>query len=163
MADLLRIDAAFEAGDVDALRALLGPEFPNCQVPPTHVHCLEYAIYRSPLALIRILIELGADLAYRSAGFPSLIAALASRRRDRIEVLELLLAAGADVSQRGVNDWTPLHYAAADDDDAAIALLLAHGADPALRTRIDNFATPLEEAESLGRATAARCLRLASG
>lgn len=162
-AELLRIHAAFAAGDVDALRAAFGPELPNCAVPPARVHCLEYAIYHGPLALIRTLIELGADANYASDGFPSLIAALSSQRRDRAQLLELLLAAGADVNQRGLNDWTPLHYAAAHDDVAAIELLLAHGADAAARTRIDDFATPLEEAESLGRAAAARALRLASG
>jgi uncharacterized protein len=38
-------------------------------------------------------------------------------------------------------------------------LLLAHGADPHARTRIDHCATPLEEAERLGRSAAARILR----
>lgn len=161
-AESLRIHEAFEAGDLAALRRALGPELPNCTVPPTRVHCLEYAIYHAPLSLVRSLLELGADLDYASAGFPSLIAALSSKRRDRAELLALLLDAGADVEQRGLNDWTPLHYAAAQDDPAAIELLLAHGADPGARTRIDDQTTPLEEAERLGRAAAAAALRSAS-
>jgi len=70
-----------------------------------------------------------------------------------------LLAHGADIGQRGINDWTPLHWAVANDDAAAVALLLAHGADPDARTRVDECATPLEEAEHLGKTAAAEALR----
>ena len=95
---------------------------------------------------MRTLLELGADPNYGDhAGFPALIAALSSDRADRYELLELLLSFGADPGQRGLNDWTPLHYAAASDDTEGIELLLARGADPTARTRIDDFATPLEE------------------
>ncbi|HEY7215050.1 MAG TPA: ankyrin repeat domain-containing protein, partial [Thermoanaerobaculia bacterium] len=71
------------------------------------------------------------------------------------------IGAGADLNQRGLNDWTPLHYAASRDDAAAIELLAAKGADLDARTRIDDFATPLEEAESLGRAKAVKALNQA--
>ena len=79
---------------------------------------------------MRTLLELGADPNYGDhAGFPALIAALSSDRADRYELLELLLSFGADPGQRGLNDWTPLHYAAAHDDVEGIKLLLARGAD----------------------------------
>jgi uncharacterized protein len=58
-----------------------------------------------------------------------------------------------------LNDWTPLHYADSLDDPAAIELLLAHGADAEARTRIDDYATPLEEAEILNRRRAAEALK----
>ena len=125
---------------------------------------LEYAIYHSPLFFIRELLELGADPNYGDhAGFPSLIAALsAAERPDMYEILELLLSSGADVQQRGHNDYTPLHYAAAMEDIRAMELLLAHGADLNARTRIDDYATPLEEMEILGREKAAAFLRKAA-
>ncbi|MHA1569903.1 MAG: hypothetical protein ACTSXZ_10565 [Alphaproteobacteria bacterium] len=53
------------------------PDFPNCLCPPgTGEHCLEYAIYHSPLAFVRAPLDLGADPNYHSpGGFPALIAA----------------------------------------------------------------------------------------
>ncbi len=75
------------------------------------------------------------------------------------DILELLLAHGADIQQRGFNDYTPLHWAVADRNVQAIEFLLAHGADPAARTRIDDCATPLEEAEILGLTDIAAAMR----
>ena len=146
------------------MRAVLGdPEgFPNCRLPGTHGHVLEYAIYHSPLAFIRRLLEIGARPVYEDhAGFPPLIAALSTDRADKYEIIEALLAAGADIQQRGFNGYTPLHHAANQDDPTAIELLLAHGADPAARTDVDDFTTPLEEAEALGRTRAADTLKAA--
>jgi uncharacterized protein len=163
MHEALAIHQVYKRGDLEALKALLGdpPDFPNCRGPAGAGEIsLEYAFYHSPLPFVRTLLELGADPNYQDhAKFPSLIAALSSGRSDRCEIAELLLAFGADIQQRGFNDWTPLHYAGANDDLEAIDLLLAHGADPTARTRIDDGATPLEEAEHLGHAAAARACR----
>ncbi len=164
----MAIHEAYRRGDLEALRAALGnpPDFPNCRGPQALGEIiLEYAIYHSPLPFVRALLELAADPNYQDhAGFPSLIAALSSERADRYQIIELLLSFGADIQQRGVDDYTPLHYAAAADDLRAIELLLAHGADPEARTRIDDHATPLEEAQLLGRSKAAQTLRrLTSG
>lgn len=164
--DPIAIHDAYVAGDTAALRRALGdpPGFPNCRGPAgVGTIPLEYAIYHSPLAFIHELLELGADPNYSDhAGFPSLIAALDRNGADRCAVLATLLAFGADVSQRGINDWTPLHHAVAHDDLAAISLLLAHGADPHARSRIDDLTTPLEDAERSGRSDAVRLLRLAA-
>jgi uncharacterized protein len=168
MSEALAIHEAYKRGDLDTLRALLGdpPDFPNCRGPVgVGEILLEYAIYHSPFAFIFTLLELGADPNYEDhAGVPSLIAALSADRADRYQIIDLLLGSGADLQQRGINDWTPLHYAAATEDVEGIELLLAHGADAKARTRIDNCATPLEEAEILGRSGAVRALhKLVSG
>ncbi len=162
-----KVHGAFERGDLEALKAALDdpPGFPNETAPwagdvGAGNIILEYAIYHSPFSFLRTLLDLGADPNYREhAGFPSLIAALTTDRADRYEVVELLLSFGADIQQRGVNDYTPLHYAVAADDGKAMELLLAHGADPQAKTRIDEYATPLEEAEILGLSEAAETLR----
>lgn len=156
---------AYRAGDAAALRAALDdpPDFPNCRQPfdlAVGDHPLEYAIYWSPLEFIGELIALGADPNYPDhAGFPSLIAALSSRRTDRNAVVKLLLESGADIGQRGVNDWTPLHYAVVERDLEAVRMLLARGADPALPTRIDDQTSAIEGAEALGFTAAVELMR----
>ena len=159
-----RVDNAFKAGDFDALQAILGDDtdWPDRTMPFELGlgHPLEYAIYWSPAGLITKLIAAGADVNYRDdGGFPSLIAALSANRADRIDIVRLLIARGADLDQRGVNDWTPLHYAVAMRDADAVRLLLAAGADPSLRTRIDDHETPLEGADEAGFEAGALLLR----
>ena len=68
----------------------------------------------------------------------------ANPRTDVDDVLRLLLSFGADPNQRGINDYTPLHMAVAVQRLFAIQLLLDAGADPDLRTRIDECESPFE-------------------
>ena len=161
--EAILIHDAYVKGDLEALKALLRhpPDFPNCRGPRgVGQVILEYAIYWSPVPFIKTLLDLGADPNYSDdAGFPSLIAALSTDRPDKIAILALLLSFGANVQQRGINDYTPLHYAAARDDVKAIGLLHAHGADPNARTNVDDFTTPIEEAERGGHLRAAEILR----
>jgi hypothetical protein len=153
-----RIDAAFRAGDLDALRAAVDDpgHVPNGPMPLAIGPCLEYAIYHSPLSFIRTLLETGADPnPVNHAGFPPLIAALSSGqvhpgacvRHDVPDVIRLLLEFGADVNQRGINDYTPLHMAVSVRNLEAVETLLEAGADPECRTRIDEYETPLEMAK----------------
>ena len=160
-ASIQRIDDAFRRGDLDALRAAVDNPavVPNGPMPLAIGSCLVYAIYHSPLAFIRTLLEIGADPnSPADDGFPPLIAALsctrarpgASPRTDVDDIIRLLLSFGADADQRGINDYTPLHMAVAERNHLAVLRLLEHGADADLRTRIDECATPLEMARSAG-------------
>ena len=164
-----RIDDAFHRGDLAALRAAVDDPalVPNGRMPDTIGSCLVYAIYHSPLSFIRTLLEIGGDPnAPVDDGFPPLIAALscardvpgATRRTDVDDVIRLLLSFGADANQRGINDYTALHMAVAERQLFAIQLLLDHGADPSLRTRIDEHETPLEMAEAAGLTEASELL-----
>jgi uncharacterized protein len=158
---LLRIDDAFTRGDLEALRAAVeDPSLvPNGTLPTGSASCLVLAIYLSPLPFIRTLLEIGADpTAPADDGFPPLIAALtcgrdvrgARRRTDVDDVVALLLSFGADPNQRGINDYTALHQAVAERNVAVVQMLLEAGADPELRTRIDEYETPLEMARAAG-------------
>lgn len=160
-AKFARLNQAFREGDLAALRAAVDdPElFPNGPMPLAIGPCLAYAVYHSPLPFIRTLLELGADPnPVEHAGFPPLIAALscsrpqpgARGRQDVAEILELLLSFGSDPNQRGINDYTPLHMAVAEHNDRAVAVLLSAGADPTLRTRIDECQTAAEMARAAG-------------
>ncbi|MBZ5535541.1 MAG: ankyrin repeat domain-containing protein [Acidobacteriia bacterium] len=158
----LRVHEAFKAGDLKALKAAAGDpaEFPNCKAPFMSSQCLEYAIYHSPLHFIQVLLDLGADPNYgEHEGFPSILAALSTDREDKYVIIQALVSSGADVNQRGINDYTPLHYAVAQNDPKAVELILSHGADRTARTRIDHYATALEEGEILGRDEAVQVLR----
>jgi ankyrin repeat protein len=84
-------------------------------------------------------------------GYPILHSVLDSRGKDRYEILRMLLTAGAPVNARGLNDWTPAHMAAVREDIEALKILVEHNADLTIRTRIDDYATPLEEAWMMGR------------
>lgn len=159
-----RIDTAFKAGDLAALGEALGgaPRWFDERMPFELGlgHPLEYAIYWSPLAFVERLIQAGSSVNYAdAAGFPSLIAALSAQRPDRLPLIGLLIRHGADLHQRGVNDWTPLHYAVALRDTDAIALLIQAGADPNLPTRIDECRSALEEAEAGGFEAGAALMR----
>src|SRR5436190_18282532 len=97
-----RIDAAFRNGDLAALQAAVDDpdNFPNGHMPMSIGPCLEYAIYHSPLAFIRTLLEIGANPnPVDHSGFPPLIAALSCSRsqpgsparNDVLEIIKLLL------------------------------------------------------------------------
>ena len=158
---LQRINEAFCKGNLDGLRAAVNDPavIPNGRMPDAVGACLVYAIYHSPLAFMRALLEIGADPnAPVDDSFPPLIAALscgrdvpgARRRTDVNDILRLLLRFGANPNQRGINDYTALHMAVAVRDALAVQILLDGGADPELRTRIDECETPLEMARAAG-------------
>jgi hypothetical protein len=158
---LQRVDDAFKAGDLAALRlAVDDPDaVPNGPMPLTIGSCLVYAVYHSPLGFVQELLERGADPnAPVDDGFPPLIAALTctrdergANRRDDVEgLLRLLLRFGSDPNQRGINDYTPLHMAVAERNALAVRILLDAGADPDQTTRIDDHETPLEMAIAAG-------------
>ena len=76
---LQAIDDAFRAGDLAALRAAVDDPsaIPNGSLDDTIGTCLVYAIYHSPLAFIRELLDLGAD--------PNALVILGTRgKRDRL-------------------------------------------------------------------------------
>ena len=156
-----KIDDCFKGGDYEKLKELAGntANFPDCEISRSFGHCLEYAIYHSPIPMIKKLLRNGADPNYKDhAGFPSIIAALSTDRGDIKEIITLLVKHGVDINQHGHNDWTPLHWAAAHNNVDMIKHLLKLGADPNIKTRIDDYATPSEEARTLGCINAANYL-----
>ena len=160
----LALDRAFRDGDLDAIRALLGdPErFPDVSAGVAFGSCLTYAIYHGPASLVTTMLELGADPNEDDGdGFPPLIAALTGgpAQAEVADLVEALLAHGANVDQRGVNGYAPLHIAAEQGDLAMVDLLLSHGADPNAIATVDDMETPVEVASAAGHADVAERLR----
>lgn len=101
----------------------------------------------SALALIRLLLENGAEVEARNSSgqTPLLYSAYAGFRR----AVELLLEKGASFRYQDRNGRTPLHYAAREGQAAVVELLLSKGADPALKD--GQGLTPLEYAAQRNR------------
>jgi ankyrin repeat protein len=146
-----------KSGDVTQLEELaaLDESFPDGVDSFIGRHWILTALDVAPLRTIDWMLSRGVDLTFRDdEGYTPLLAAIESRRPDRVELLGRLLAAGAPVNKKGINDWTPAHMAAARDDVEVLKVLVAAGADLSIRTDIDECATPLEEAKSLRSAKA---------
>ena len=75
--------------------------------------------------------------------------------RGRLDAMKRLMARGAQVNREG---WTPLHYAASGNEQAAVVLLLERGAQ--LDARAPNGNTPLMLAAGFGSVDAADLLAL---
>jgi ankyrin repeat protein len=101
------------------------------------------------------MLDRGVDLNFRDdEGRTPIHAVLERETTDRYSLLNRLLDAGAAINLKGVNDWTPAHMAAAHDDVEGLRILVRRGADLTIRTAIDDYATPLEEARNLGKTKA---------
>jgi ankyrin repeat protein len=67
-----------------------------------------------------------------------------------VEVVNALIAAGANVNQKEACDWTPLHAAAAHGHSDIVEMLLAHGAKASVNQQDIYGNTPLHDAASWG-------------
>lgn len=90
---------------------------------------------QADMAWLLIKADAMRDLAREDQRTPIFYAAA----RGHVDVLEVLLAAGADPNSREASvvgeittDLTPLHYAVLNGHSAAVAMLLCYGADPNL-------------------------------
>ena len=157
MRQYLRAIAVLRSAGGDELEALAREieGFPDGPDPYMGHRWILHAIATGSAESIRWMVARGVELDFlESDGYTPVHSVLERARDDRLELLDLLLRAGAPVNRKGVNDWTPAHKAAASDDVAALRVLVEHGADLSIRTVIDECATPLEEARNLGKLAA---------
>src|SRR5688500_10322931 len=91
------------------------------------------AYFKHPDA-VRLLLDLGADV-HQAASNPAKVTALhAAVSSNQKQIVGWLLEAGADPNARQQIDYTPLMGAAANARVDILDMLLAHGADPKLKT-----------------------------
>jgi ankyrin repeat protein len=79
------------------------------------------------------LVEAGADVSARSENSFWVLPLHSAASGGHADIVEILLAAGAEPDPRQRHGWTPLHAAAQNGDIRSLEALLAAGADPSLR------------------------------
>ncbi|MFG2995165.1 ankyrin repeat domain-containing protein [Streptomyces sp. NPDC048340] len=131
------VSAAIRAGDLSELRRLLvaNPGLATCRI-----------VRRGAAAGERSLLHIATDW---PGHYPQ-----------TAEVIHALVAAGADPGARfvGSHAETPLHWAASNDDVAAVDALIAVGADIEAPGALLGGGTPLADATGFGQWRAARRL-----
>lgn len=140
-------------GDLEALEELTQRfgDFPTGSDDFVQRRWITNAIDCGSAAVVEWMIEKKAPLIFRDdEGFTVLHSAIAREAADKYKMISALLEAGADVNAKGRFDWTPAHLAAVSNDAKALQLLHENGADFSIRTEMDNYATPLEEAIAFG-------------
>jgi ankyrin repeat protein len=147
------------AGQVERLRALLEAD-PQAvgRLTPDGWTPLHGAVFFAQPAAVRLLLDHGADVnavSTNSSANRPLHAALAGRL-DR-DVVALLLQRGADVNARQHGGYVALHEAAMNGNGEMAALLLKHGADPAVAS--DDGKTAADFAREAGHHAVAEMLR----
>ena len=108
-------------------------------------------------ATAKALIDAGADVNARSANDFSVLPLHSAVAGNHDEVVEVLLAAGADVNATQRHGYTPLHGAAQNGSDRSVDRLLAAGADA--QARNDDGRTAADLAEEAGHQELAARLR----
>ena len=105
------------------------------------------AAERGDLSGVKRYLERGVDVNAKG-GFPEWTALGAAVKAGNDSVVKFLIANGADVNARSVNECTPLHLAALNGRKRAAQLLIAAGAS--VNAKDDDGGTPLHDAVSMG-------------
>ena len=140
-----------EVKDFEELSAL-DDDFPNGCDTYLQSQWIMHAISSGSLTSVQWMLEQQVELLFcENDGYTVIHAVLDRDDEHKYTILEALLNAGADVNAKGINNWTPAHMAAVRNDVQSLKMLVEHGADLTIKTAIDNYATPLEEALILSR------------
>ena len=138
------------SGDIEKLEeaTLMIDDFPNGKDNFLHRDWITNSIDCGSLNSVKWVLEKGVSLEFRDQeGLTPLLSAIDRDLSDKYEILELLIKYGAPINKKGWNDWTPLHQAAVREDIEALEILVKNDADLNIKTTIDDYATPLEEAK----------------
>ena len=158
MSDYDEIIKLIMAGNINALEdaAKIVIDFPKGQDDFINRHWITNAIDCGNAEVVKWMLNKQVSVNFKDdGGYCVLHSAIERNQPDKYEIMKILIKAGADVNAKGINDWTPAHMAAVRDDVEALKILHEAGADFTIRTDIDGYATPLEEAVALGHSAKA--------
>ena len=111
----------------------------------------------APPGDIRAALDAGADLEEADPhGRTPLLVAIISRHADGLELVEMLLDAGADIHATHSSGNTALHFAAFVGNAEIVRLLMERGADPAVRNSENRTPADLAPGGEAGSAVRAR-------
>jgi len=133
---------AIRVGDAEAVERLATPETVNA-AGPGGVTPLMVAAVRGQRAIVACLLAAGAAVdAVDDRGFTALFHGCYDPDEDRghPDVVELLLAAGADKEAKIGFGVRPLMYAAGNGEAGVVEVLLRAGADPLARNEVGRTA-----------------------
>ena len=149
-------------GDIELLEeaARIIDSFPSGVDDFIQCHWITNAINYGSLESVVWVLSKDVDLTFRDdEGYTPILSAIDREKSDKYEIIKLLIDHGAPINMKGNNDWTPLHMAAVREDIESLRILVRNGADLTIRTEIDDYATPLEEAMYLNKQRSVEFLR----
>jgi ankyrin repeat protein len=145
----------------DRVRELLAadPSLARASSPDgfTALHYPAFFGGQDAATVARALLDAGADVDARSANDFDVLPIHSACAGNHDDVVEVLIAAGADVNATQSGGYTPLHGAAQNGAETTVDRLLAAGADRTART--DDGRTAADLAATAGHAELAARLR----
>lgn len=125
-------------------------EFPSGVDTVAGTRWITHAIDYGTAAVVSWMLSRGASPSFDTEdGYTVLHSAIERNQHDKYRMMRDLIAAGADVNGIGIHGHTPAHLAAVRNDVEALRVLHESGADFRIRTSVDDYYTPLEEARSM--------------
>ena len=151
----------FEAsalGDLETVRKLVGGDRALVNAfAADGFYPLGLAAFFGHRAIVEFLLKNGADVATAARNAQKVTALHGAVARRDVEIVKMLLEAGADPNARQERGFVPLHDAAANGNAALVELLLKHGARADAKT--DDGKTAGDMAAERGHKELAEMLR----